>query len=66
MRHRGARIEKAHDPRGTLRRLLVYLRPFRWALVAIFFLVIASTLLELLGPFLMGLAIAGRSQRSSR
>jgi len=56
---RGARakIEKAHDSRATLRRLLVALRPYRLALGVVFVLVVASTLLDLLAPFLMGLAI---------
>ena len=56
---RGARakIEKAHDARATLRRLLVTLRPYQWVLVVVFVLVVASTLLDLLAPFLMGLAI---------
>lgn len=56
-RHRGTRIEKARDMRGTLRRLLATLRPFRWALVGVFLLVIVSTLLSLLSPYLMGIAV---------
>jgi ATP-binding cassette subfamily B protein len=40
-----------------VRRLLATLRPFRWALVGVFVLVIASTILGLLGPYLMGVAI---------
>ena len=56
-RHRGTRIEKARDVRGTLRRLLATLRPFRWALLGVFLLVIVSTLLSLLSPYLMGVAI---------
>ncbi len=51
------RIEKARDARGTLRRLLAHLRPYRWALLAVFVLVIGSTLLELSAPYLMGIAI---------
>ncbi|MEA3340436.1 MAG: ABC transporter ATP-binding protein [Chloroflexota bacterium] len=56
-RHRGGRIEKARDTRGTLRRLLVTLRPYRLALGVVFVLVTASTLLDLAVPFLMGRAI---------
>jgi ATP-binding cassette subfamily B protein len=56
-RHRGTKIEKARDMRGTLRRLLATLRPFRWALLGVFLLVIVSTLLSLLSPYLMGVAI---------
>jgi ATP-binding cassette subfamily B protein len=40
-----------------VRRLLATLRPFRWALIGMFVLVIASTLLGLLGPYLIGVAI---------
>jgi len=56
-RHRGARIEKARDTRGTLRRLLATLRPYKWALAIVFVLVVVSTVLDLMGPFLMGVAI---------
>jgi len=56
-RHRDARIEKARDTRGTLWRLISTLRPYRWALVGVCILVVVSTVLDLLGPFLMGIAI---------
>ena len=56
-RHRGARIEKARDVRATLRRLLVTLQPYKWALVTVFILVVVNTILDLLAPFLMGVAI---------
>ena len=56
-RFHGAPIEKAHDVRGTLRRLLSWLRPYGPALGAVAILVVGSTLLDLLAPFLMGLAI---------
>jgi ATP-binding cassette subfamily B protein len=52
-----ARIEKAKDVRGTLRRLLAYLRPYRWVLITVFLLVIVGTLFDLAGPALLGLAI---------
>jgi len=52
-------IERARDVRGTVRRLLGYLRPYRWHFVGVFFLALASTGLALLGPFLMGKAIDG-------
>ena len=51
------RIEKAHDPRGALRRLVSYLGPHRWALIAIFVLAIVSSLLDLASPALLGIAI---------
>jgi ATP-binding cassette subfamily B multidrug efflux pump len=56
-RRMGARIEKARDVRGSLRRLLVTLGAYKWALAVVFILVIFSTLLDLLAPFLMGRAI---------
>ena len=40
-----------------MRRLLATLRPYKWALVGVSILVIVSTLLDLLAPFLMGRAI---------
>lgn len=53
----GTRIERAKDVRGAMERLLEYLKPFKWALIAVFALVIISTLMGLAGPILMGLAI---------
>jgi len=58
MRGPGTRtIEKAKDVRGTLRRLVNYLKPHTLALAFIAFLVVAQTLLDLLGPWLMGKAM---------
>lgn len=54
---RGGRIEKAKDVRGTLKRLLAYLSPYRWAFVAIFLLVILTIAFDLAAPVLMGQAI---------
>ncbi len=51
------RIEKARDARQALKRLLPYLRPFILPLAVVFILVVIYTLLGLLGPYLMGLAI---------
>jgi ATP-binding cassette subfamily B multidrug efflux pump len=51
------RIEKARDPRRALKGLLRYLEPFRATLVLIFALVLIYTVLGLLGPYLMGVAI---------
>ena len=53
----GARIERAKDVGGTLRRLLGAFGPYRLVLVAVVLLVVIGTLLNLLAPFLMGLAI---------
>ncbi len=51
------KIEKARDPRHALRRLLPYLIPFRRMLITVCALVVITTLLELVGPYLMGVAI---------
>lgn len=47
----------ANDARGTLVRLWLYLRRQRWVLVAAVSMVVISTLLNLLGPYLLGVAI---------
>jgi ABC-type bacteriocin/lantibiotic exporter with double-glycine peptidase domain len=51
------KAQKAKDRRGTLRRLWGYLSQQRAALIATTLMVIVSTLLNLLGPYLMGVAI---------
>lgn len=51
------RVERAANPRGTLARLALYLRPYRAALALVILLVIIYTLLGLAGPYLMGRAI---------
>ena len=51
------KIEKARDARHALTRLLPYLNPFRLALAGVFVCVIIYTVLGLLGPYLMGVAI---------
>ncbi len=56
-RGRTSRIEKARDTRGTLRRLLTTLRPYRWTLLGVLLLVIVATGLNLLAPYLIGQAI---------
>ncbi len=56
-RHGSMRIEKARDVRGALRRLLAKLRPYWLALTIVLVMVAASTLLGLVGPYLMGVAI---------
>jgi ATP-binding cassette subfamily B protein len=42
---------------GTLRRLLTAFGPYRLGLLVVFFLVVVGTVLNLLAPFFMGLAI---------
>ncbi len=49
--------EKARNARGTLLRLWGYLERQRWALVATALLVLATSGLNLVGPYLMGKAI---------
>lgn len=51
------RIEKAVDARIALRRLVAYLAPFRTGLIGVLVLVCIYTLLGLLGPYMIGLAI---------
>jgi ATP-binding cassette subfamily B multidrug efflux pump len=51
------KIEKAQDPRHALVRLLPYLNPFRTSLVIVFGCVLIYTVLGLIGPYLMGVAI---------
>jgi len=55
--HFGGNIEKAENIREALMRLLSYLRPYRLSLVLVVVLVVASTLLSLIGPYLIGVAI---------
>ena len=52
-----ARIERAQDVRGTLQRLLAYLRPYKLVLTAVAVLVVLGTVFALLGPLLLGRAI---------
>jgi len=54
---RPGKIEKAHDPRRAMIRLLPYLKPYTTILVIVFAFIMASTILGLIGPYLMGQAI---------
>jgi ATP-binding cassette subfamily B multidrug efflux pump len=51
------KIEKARNPRNALIRLLPYLKPFTVVLVIVLVCVVIYTLLGLVGPYLMGVAI---------
>jgi ATP-binding cassette subfamily B multidrug efflux pump len=51
------KIEKARDPRRALQRLVNYLRPYTVTLLIVFVFVLAYILLELLEPYLIGVAI---------
>lgn len=61
MQQRGPRstvkIEKAKDPRSTLKRLLPYFGHFRVGMVLVLVFVLIYTVLGLMGPYLMGVAI---------
>jgi ATP-binding cassette subfamily B multidrug efflux pump len=50
-------IEKARDPRHALMRLWAYLGPFKARLLLVIGLVVIYTVLGLIGPYLMGVAI---------
>ncbi|QNU05103.1 ABC transporter ATP-binding protein [Peribacillus butanolivorans] len=49
--------QKAKDFKGTLKRLLAYLKPRRNKLIAVFFAAIMSTIFMIVGPKIMGTAI---------
>lgn len=51
------RIEKARNPRYALIRLLPYLKPFKITLILVFGCVVIYTILGLIGPYLLGVAI---------
>ena len=54
---RQAKIEKAADPRRALARLIPYLSHYKAALILVGVLILVTTSLDLLGPYLMGRAI---------
>ena len=54
---RPGKIEKARDPRRALIRLIPYLKPYTLILVIVFIFILVSTILGLIGPYLMGQAI---------
>jgi ATP-binding cassette subfamily B protein len=53
------KVEKAKDRRGTIRRLWGYLKHQRNALIITAAMVVVTTALNVLGPYLLGLAIDG-------
>jgi ATP-binding cassette, subfamily B, multidrug efflux pump len=54
---RPVKIEKAKDPAGAVFRLAQYLLPFKIALVIVLVLLVVASVLSLLGPYLIGVAI---------
>jgi len=51
------KIEKASDPRRALFRLLPYLGPYKTGMMVVLTVVLVSTVLGLIGPYLIGVAI---------
>jgi ATP-binding cassette subfamily B protein len=51
------KIEKAKDPRYTLKRLLPYLLAYKYSLIMVMILVVIYSLLGLSGPYLLSIAI---------
>lgn len=49
-------VEKARDFKGTVRKLIQHLAPYRVTLFTVFFLAIGSTVFSILGPKLLGTA----------
>jgi ATP-binding cassette subfamily B protein len=52
-------IARAKNPRGSLSRLASYFSEFRLQLIAVAVLIVIYTLLGLVGPYLMGVALDG-------
>ena len=55
--HGNRKIEKAKDVRGTLNRLISYLKPYYGGLFVVLILTIVYTGFSLAGPYLLGVAI---------
>ncbi|HYF79855.1 MAG TPA: ABC transporter ATP-binding protein [Symbiobacteriaceae bacterium] len=54
--HMGMPIQKAKDFKGTLRRLITYMRPRYWRLGVVFSMAIISTIFSIVSPKVMGKA----------
>ena len=50
----GAPPEKARDFKGTLKKLAVYLRPYKVVVIIVFALAIGSTVFSIIGPKILG------------
>ncbi len=50
----GGPVEKARDFKGTLRKLVVYLDPYKAKIIVVFLLAIGSTIFSIVGPKIMG------------
>jgi ATP-binding cassette subfamily B protein len=60
---RGARIDKARDTRATLLRLSDYLRPYTLPLVLIGLLIVVTTAVDVVSPYLLGLGFDSFASR---
>jgi len=56
-RHFGPEPSKARDSAQTLRRLWFYVRDYRWMLLIVAVMLVLGSLLQILAPYLMGLAV---------
>lgn len=52
--HKGMPVEKAKDFKGTLKRLVRYLKPFRIQLMIVFLAAILSTIFTIISPMFIG------------
>lgn len=48
--------EKPRDFKGTMKKLILYLKPYSLPLIAVFFFAIAATILGIIGPKILGKA----------
>jgi len=48
--------EKSKDFKGTMKKLIAYLGPYRWALITVMVLATAATILGIMGPKILGTA----------
>jgi ATP-binding cassette subfamily B protein len=53
----GGRYEKANDPKTAIKRLMAYLLPYKKELLLVAILIILSTFLSLISPYLVGRSI---------
>jgi ATP-binding cassette subfamily B protein len=52
---RGAPVEKAKDFKGTIKKLLKYIKEYRLAIIIVMFFSILSTVFSILGPKILGM-----------
>ncbi|MDD3067900.1 MAG: ABC transporter ATP-binding protein, partial [Acholeplasmataceae bacterium] len=54
-RGRMSYIEKPQDFKGTMKKLLKYLKPYQWKIISAGMMAITASLISVLGPWLLGL-----------